>query len=32
MKLKVVKKTVKERPANATHWSVRSMAEEMGCE
>jgi len=21
---------VKERPANATHWSVRSMAEEMG--
>ena len=30
MKLKVVEKTVKERPANATHWSVRSMAEEMG--
>ena len=25
-----VEKTVKERPANATHWSVRSMAEEMG--
>jgi transposase len=30
MKLRVVEKTVKERPANATHWSVRSMAEEMG--
>jgi len=30
MKVKVVEKTVKERPANATHWSVRSMAEEMG--
>jgi transposase len=30
MKLKVVEKTVKERPANATHWSVRLMAEEMG--
>ena len=30
MKLKVVERTVKERPANATHWSVRSMAEEMG--
>ena len=30
MKLKVVEKTVKERPANATHWSVRSMAEEIG--
>src|SRR6476660_4763005 len=30
MKLKVIEKTVKERPANATHWSVRSMAEEMG--
>ena len=30
IKLKVVEKTVKERPANATHWSVRSMAEEMG--
>lgn len=30
MKLKVVEKTVKERPANAAHWSVRSMAEEMG--
>ena len=30
MKLKVVEKTVKERPANATHWSVRSMAGEMG--
>src|ERR1019366_9286904 len=30
IKLAVVEKTVKERPANATHWSVRSMAEEMG--
>jgi transposase len=30
MKLKVVEKTVKERPANATQWSVRLMAEEMG--
>src|SRR5882762_8086578 len=30
MKLQVVEKTVKERPANATPWSVRSMAEEMG--
>jgi len=30
IKLKVVEKTVKERPANATHWSVRSMADEMG--
>jgi transposase len=30
IKLKVVEKTVKERPVNATHWSVRSMAKEMG--
>jgi hypothetical protein len=30
MKLKVVEKTVKEHPANATHWSVGLMAEEMG--
>jgi transposase len=30
IKLKVIEKTVKERPANATHWSVRSMAAEMG--
>jgi Transposase and inactivated derivatives len=30
VKLKVVEKTVKERPANATHWSVRLMAAEMG--
>src|SRR5271165_934141 len=29
VKLKIVEKTVKERPANATHWSVRMMAEEM---
>lgn len=28
-KLRVVEKTVKERPANATHWSVRSMAAAM---
>ena len=26
----VVEKTVKERPVNATHWSVRTMAKEMG--
>src|ERR1700704_1571312 len=30
IKLKIVEKTVKERPANATHWSVRTMAKEMG--
>ena len=30
IKLKIVEKTVKERPANATQWSVRTMAEEMG--
>jgi transposase len=30
IKLKVIEKTVKERPANATHWSVRTMAKEMG--
>ena len=30
IKLKIVEKTVKERPVNATHWSVRTMAEEMG--
>jgi transposase len=30
IKLKVVEKTVKERPVNATHWSVRAMAEAMG--
>ena len=30
IKLAVVEKTVKERPANATHWSVRTMAEKMG--
>ena len=30
MKLKVVEKTVKERPANATHWSVRIMGDEVG--
>jgi len=30
IRLKVVEKTVKERPANATHWSVRTMAAEMG--
>jgi transposase len=29
IKLKIIEKTVKERPANATHWSVRMMAEEM---
>ncbi len=30
IKLKIVEKTVKERPAAATHWSVRTMAKEMG--
>src|SRR6202045_4142019 len=30
VKLKVVEKTVKERPVNATHWSMRTMAKEMG--
>lgn len=30
IKLAVVAKTVKERPANATHWSVRTMADAMG--
>jgi transposase len=30
IKLKVIEKTLKERPPAATHWSVRSMAEAMG--
>src|SRR6202045_5511602 len=30
IKLKIVEKTVKEHPAAATHWSGRTMAEEMG--
>ena len=30
IKLKVVEKTVQERPVNATHWRVRTMAKEMG--
>src|ERR1700692_1853200 len=30
MKLKVVEKTVKERPANATHWRVRWRAKKRG--
>ena len=30
IKHKLIEKTVKERPANATHWSVRMMAQEMG--
>ena len=29
-KLKVVEKTVKEHPVNATYWSVRTMAKKMG--
>ena len=29
-KLAVITKTTSQRPANATHWSVRSMAKEMG--
>ena len=30
LRLKVIAKTANERPANATHWSVRTMAKEMG--
>ena len=30
VKLKIITKTAQERPANATHWSVRTMAKEMG--
>jgi hypothetical protein len=30
IKLNVVDKTVKERPLNATHWSVRTRTKEMG--
>ena len=30
LKLKIVEKTVKQRPVNATHWSMRMMAKEMG--
>ncbi len=30
IKLRVVEKTVRERPPNATHWSARSMADAMG--
>ena len=30
VRLKVIAKTANERPANATHWSVRTMAKEMG--
>jgi transposase len=30
IKLKVVEKTLKERPAHATHWSTRAMAAAMG--
>jgi transposase len=29
-KRRVLEKTVKQRPANATHWTVRTMGEEMG--
>jgi transposase len=29
IRLKIITKTVQERPANATHWSVRTMAKEM---
>ena len=29
IRLKIITKTVQERPANVTHWSVRTMAEEM---
>jgi transposase len=27
----IVDKTTQQRPANATHWSTRSLAEELGC-
>ena len=30
VRLKVIAKTANERPANATHWSVRAMAKETG--
>jgi transposase len=30
LRLRVVEETVKRRPANATHWSLRSMAAQMG--
>ena len=30
MRLKVVTKTAKEKPANATHWSARMLAKELG--
>jgi hypothetical protein len=30
VKLKVLTKTANETPANATHWSVRAMAKEIG--
>ena len=30
LKLKLIEKTLKERPPNATHWSVRTMADAMG--
>jgi transposase len=30
MKREIIEKTVKERPAHATHWSVRMMGQEMG--
>ena len=29
LRLKIITKTVQERPANGTHWSVRTMAKEM---
>jgi hypothetical protein len=29
LRLKIITKTIQERPANATHWSVRTMAKEM---
>ena len=30
VRLTIVTKTAKEKPANATHWSARTMADEMG--
>ncbi len=28
---KIVQKTTQQRPANATHWSTRTLAQELGC-
>jgi transposase len=31
MARKIIEKTTQERPANATHWSTRALAAELGC-